>query len=59
MRLHGGMDFDTNINCEKVIKTPIVRMEYNAPIGGTRHSHGWAPCLYGFVLEDSGEGTFR
>jgi Heterokaryon incompatibility protein (HET) len=59
MRLHGGMKFDTDTNCEKVIKTPIVCMEYNAPIEGTRHSHGWAPCLYGFVLEDSGEGTFR
>jgi hypothetical protein len=58
MRLPGGMKFDVDTNCEKVIKTPIVCMECSAPIEGTRHSHGLAPSLYGFVLEDSDEGTF-
>jgi hypothetical protein len=59
MRLPGGMKFDVDTYCEKVIKTPIVYMEYSAPIEDTRHSHGLAPSLYGFVLEESDEGTFR
>ena len=57
--LVGRMNFDVETTYEEVMTTPIVCMEYNAPIEGTRYTHGLAPTIYGFVLEDTGQGSFR
>lgn len=59
LRLSCDMGFDVQTECGKVITTPIVSMQYNAPIERTRHNHSLVPSIYGFVLEDTGEGTFR
>jgi Heterokaryon incompatibility protein (HET) len=51
--------FDVETECEDVITTPIVCMQYSAPIEGTTHDHILTPILHGFVLEDTGVGSFR
>ena len=55
--LSSSIRFDIATDHGQVFTAPIICMQYNAPIEGTRHSHGLCPG--GLVLEDTAEGIFR